>query len=749
MNIELVNHEIEIKKYKEFLDDNQKAFVIFSKEGVGKTSFIQHVSKASTNKQYINVSAKDISMENHATDFYFIKKFINSLNSMFPSKCKKIIELLSKDFPVDVSFSINAFFASINLEPHFKDSTLKRLLINVIKSINKPLYIHVENVEKIDRPSLVFFIRVIKEIDDIFFFFECVDENARICQALNEQFKEYSVNVQYIEIKKLDWKQVRKVFQGLNLYINDKEKDLYNQLDGNIKTLIFNHQIESSKELNLDKDRQFILDFISNCFLGITITEIHYILKEYDRTFLYKFSISKIEKHLNFLQDMGCVFTNERYYYSTDFGVKNTTTIHTKLINSILSNYYFPIIESGNKNNIDIIIKGLRTLIALYVKYHDVRLKNLIPYIEVYLLPLSFNTKIINELYEYIKDYSGTDIIEIKLILIRIYIRLGSFETAYEKLKEIDTHSDLKNVLLATTMVHLYPNDSQTQKFILDSINSSRDAKIVSALYTCLVSLNMRIKSTLELKQYIEDIDFTKMSNIDMHIIRKNLSIYSNNLEAITSLKKSFRFFRNEGYNHLLVATGITLATRYAQSGNLKNAKRVIKLLERDCVLTEEDQAYIDNNLSSIDLLSNMRDETTYERLINTFYFCEDEYSKLLVANNLLIYYTQMNNLNKAKEFVQLIEDIGLNKYKFDEYRHLTILNLIYYYSYVNNSKRNMYIYKLSELYDGCFSSELKKYIGAFLKKEKLQITDKWFFMSQFKFRPAFMGHWIINNFDY
>lgn len=108
----------------------------------------------------------------------------------------------------------------------------------------------------------------------------------------------------------------------------------------------------------------------------------------------------------------------------------------------------------------------------------------------------------------------------------------------------------------------------------------------------------------------------------------------------------------------MLVATGITLATRYAQSGNLKTAKRVIKLLERNCVLTEEDHAYIDNNFSSINLLSNSIDESTYEILINTFYFCEDKYSKLLVANNLLIYFTQMNNLSKAEEYVKLVEDV-------------------------------------------------------------------------------------------
>ena len=105
MDIDLVNHRLEIKKYEEYLNDNQKNFVIFSKEGVGKTSFIEHISQASINKYYINVKAVELNADNHASDYYFMKKFICSLNSSFPDKCINIINLLCKDSPVDISLS--------------------------------------------------------------------------------------------------------------------------------------------------------------------------------------------------------------------------------------------------------------------------------------------------------------------------------------------------------------------------------------------------------------------------------------------------------------------------------------------------------------------------------------------------------------------------------------------------------------------------------------------------------------------
>ena len=214
-------------------------------------------------------------------------------------------------------------------------------------------------------------------------------------------------------------------------------------------------------------------------------------------------------------------------------------------------------------------------------------------------------------------------------------------------------------------------------------------------------------------------------------------------------IKKIYRFFRENNNQRLLIATGITLATRYAQSGKLKSAKRIICIIERNYALSEEDQAYIDNNLSVVEILSNQVTEITRERLINTFYFCEDEYSRLLVANNLVIYYVIEKEAGKAQEYVQFIEDVGFEKYRFDEYLHLSYLNLIFYYNSVNLPKKNYYLKKINTLSNDCFSMELKKYIDSFLKQKLLNSNDKWSFLSNFKFRPAFMGHWIVNNFDY
>ena len=105
--------------------------------------------------------------------------------------------------------------------------------------------------------------------------------------------------------------------------------------------------------------------------------------------------------------------------------------------------------------------------------------------------------------------------------------------------------------------------------------------------------------------------------------------------------------------------------------------------------------------------------------------------------------------MSEAERFANIIENIGVGKYKFDEYQHVVNLNLMYYYDSKCNVSSDIYRKNLDKLLNCCFSSDLKKYIKSQLENINLNNTDKWYFMSQFNFRPAFMGHWIINNFDY
>ena len=135
---------------------------------------------------------------------------------------------------------------------------------------------------------------------------------------------------------------------------------------------------------------------------------------------------------------------------------------------------------------------------------------------------------------------------------------------------------------------------------------------------------------------------------------------------------------------------------------------------------------------------------------MNAYAFLDDEYTKLLSVNNLLIYYTLVKDFSSAQIYANKIEDIGFERYRFDEYLHLSYMNLLFYYNSISdNINVKKYIDKLEQLKANCQSIELKKFINNTTDNCSLKQTDKWFFMSQFNFRTAYMGHWMISTFDY
>ena len=137
-------------------------------------------------------------------------------------------------------------------------------------------------------------------------------------------------------------------------------------------------------------------------------------------------------------------------------------------------------------------------------------------------------------------------------------------------------------------------------------------------------------------------------------------------------------------------------------------------------------------------------------KLKEAYSFCKDTYTHLLISNNILIYYLQTNELSKASLYAEEIEKEGFNIYNFDDYLHLTYLNLRYYYTKLKDfDKINYYNSKLTELKDICYSEELKEYINAGLTGTNiLNKHNRWFYMASYQYRPAFVGHWIINDFD-
>ena len=223
-------------------------------------------------------------------------------------------------------------------------------------------------------------------------------------------------------------------------------------------------------------------------------------------------------------------------------------------------------------------------------------------------------------------------------------------------------------------------------------------------------------------------LDYINICNTHLNIIEIREII----INYDTSMKKLFSM--HQIYSYLEI---------------LKENDLIIECGKDNFICTNYGKEY--STLDNIDLILQMISvsKNTFLQLNNSYLFCKDGYTHLLICNNLMIYHILNNDQLTANIFANEIERAGFNTYCFDEYLHLSFLNLLFFYSKLKDSEKiSYYRAKLLELKENCQSIELKDYIDSYFTNKEITVKNKWHYMSQFKFRPAFIGHWIINYFD-
>ncbi len=498
MSNRFINRKLESEYITHLIEQKNRINIIFSNKGLGKTSLLEHLLKQINSDMYVRVNTDEL-LDNSAPEFYFITKVIHAINEnlCFKSSVNYKINNFFNKYKSNLSVSVNIGPIGIgyNLPQDYKISIDE--LIENTKLVNENIYIHIENVQKIDFTSLRYLIRIINETDNIFFFLECSDDED-LCDKIKEILSNNMMNVDIISINKLDWTHVSLILKDLNIIVTNSVKQEYEILNGNIKKLIFNNKYRISTNISLDADQQFILNFIELVGTQISIIDIHKILINYDISNKYLFSLTNIRKYLKELATLELIAEiNSDYYYITDIGIKYATHDKTDLLISVLSNYYMPIIINSNDRQTDAISKGLRLLMNIYLSYDDIRITKIIQYIEPNLLLLNGDKNTIDRIYLYLKKIFTPDLYRPMLLLAKSYIKIDCFDEAKEIFdKYIPISSNLSIILYATILIYVESDNINTETYIRKQIEEASDPTLLSALYTCLISLYMQIKST-------------------------------------------------------------------------------------------------------------------------------------------------------------------------------------------------------------------------------------------------------------
>lgn len=742
-----VNRTQDTNEVKNILETQNRVHIISSTAGTGKSSLILHVLETYMTDKFITVASDELLFSDKAEKWYFAEKICDGLFDILD--INEVKAHLYKFIDRDIKFgaSITAVFASLNLEFDRKFSIIQECIIDCLKNHDTPLMIHIENAHKIDYNSLQFIIRTIKETTCANFIFEC-QINAIGCMPTHiiSVLKKERIGITYWEIKMLDWNHVCEILENKQLPLLDESKSMYITSNGNLKELLSYNSFKHNVNIELEDEHFFLLDFIALAQGELTQQEISNIIIKYPAASNYFLPFVRILECISDLLRYELVGQIKEKLFITNLGLQYRKRDKDNLIIEMLANFYVPIINKEISNDKTLSMQGLKILLPIFSKNADNRIVQLLPFLSRNIIPLRCNKSTIDDLYLHIDPSPDND--DIRIILIRIYIQLGEYNDAYEKVKEILYRGDdLVKVLYATLISHLYP-DEKTED-IINNLLTEVGTEAKSALYTCLVALYMKTKDRKSVINYVAKIKLKeKLSTVDSFIIDKNISIYFDLATANRMLLSASVYFRNNNMTNLRIASCITIATRLTQSGKLDKAKTLLNIVQSSRDLSEVDYMYICNNNAVIDLLSAKENKLTIRNIKNAYFYIQDEYTKLLATNNLLIYYTNQHKFDDAGKFAEELEEVGFDKYKFEDYLHLTYLNLRYYYIKINSNKFELYSDKLRKLQKTCEGTELSLYIKSHFEVVEFSENQRWKFMSKFEFRPAFMGHWIINNFD-
>ncbi len=745
---DFVNRKKELAILSENISEDTRVTIIYSLHGRGKSTLIEHVLSSVDNAYYINIPNEELLGKTCVEDFTFIKSIAEILSDKLQIGIFRKISNKFSDDSLQISFSLTAFFASIGFDAPKKYKALQSSIIKSVKKAKVKIYIHIENMQKIDTPSLKFLAKLINETNNVFLYLEyIIKDNNSIIMDSSFAYKKFNIKPKYIELESLNWEHVCNIFQNLHLNITHTTKKEYINLNGDIKSLIFTYECEKRKNIELNQDEEFLLNLVMLANAELNINNLYSILQKYNAPYL-KCSILRMQNMIDQMIKKEVLSEISERLYVTNLGMQYYFTQYKLLAIEILANYFIPIIENKANKLCSEAIMGLKILVPIFTENKDERIIKLIPFIKKYILPLNYNKKIIDRLYECIKVSQNNT--ELFFCLLQIYLELGCYSSVLNILEENYINSPKYNILHSISLVNIRPEEYETEEIIKKYIKDEPTKKYISALYTCLIALYMKTRSSKFVIDFVK-----KLHNRDLiveqdkNIINKNLSIYYDYSDAVDMIKNSISYFNINKMERFTIASYITLSTRYAQHGKLEIAKKILKILNKSMNLSQLDLVYIDNNWAIIDICLGNIHADIYENLINAYNFLEDEYTKMLAVNNLVVYFTMIKNFSSAQIYVDKIEEVGFSKYNFDEYLHLSYVNLLFYYKSIKRGdKTKYYLNNLEQLKEKCYSSELKKYISKTTNGHFLSKNDKWYFMSNYNFRIAFMGHWLVGNFD-
>ena len=731
-------------------ENNSKSILfIYGNQGIGKSCLIEEIVKLmKLENNFLSIEGSPNKYT--AKEYYHVDLLVNEIKKHHNNSTQFILH-----FPSCILQSLSKFIKSktYGIADFTQNEVGKKITFikNNIRSSITPYYIFFKNTQNIEQESMDVFFALAKDLDNVLFIFEYLcspDDFYKLQKNLNKKLDKSGIKEQereYYAIDKIEFDEIKKIF---NLQKNQKSKlkeikKEYEKNSGSIDYIIAkygNYTVQNSEVFDyawLDTNEKIILQILLLFNKQMTLEELKLIL---DSSTLTQLNI-KYEKILEFLKKNNFIDKQNNICILSK-SILQSIPIDKKTPENIIA--YQCLNEYYRKT------KNVIALYELFCLYNDKNILGILSEVRSYLMSKKYPQDILNTLevflqkINYNEKVSRTDM-RITMFAIEMFIHINNYEKGKYYLEKIfDSKCDAHIILLAGLIsVENKSVDNQIEKIDKLLQQYSKDSRVALIINLYKLEIYMEHKSFKETKKFINELENVKpyheykeycyllRNKAEIADINEGQNIY---YECLTYVMDDNPTFTNE--------INISLSMNYAHLGNLSKAKECNQKAEQS-IGKGIREYYILNNRAVINMLNNKFNKQVLEDLQNAYILSANPYDQIIIASNLLVCMIKIGETKKAKQVKNYLLSVDINDYGYEELQHIYYQNLLFYYTWQNNTEKiheyRNYIHELIKRLD----SSSYTYKIAKLQFEKK--VDQSVFYSQFPYRVDFLGYWDFN----
>lgn len=761
------NRTHETKKIVKMIDDhsqNNKIIIVAGNTGIGKSAFVDKVLSEEF-KDQMSIRVNICKLSNGSIDnMHYInslyraivnlanKKILSTIPSPLRQGIRSFENLLS--FGVDVLLDKTVGEGNTLHEPTDDRSVIRKkdYIVSVLQKNN--FIVAIDNVQNIDTQSLEILDDILKQVTNTTFIFEYTTDIEIITDqllAFYNEIKRFNALVYLFEIKRLGYSEAKKLAPS-NLD-EDLIKKIYQQSRGNlVRIQLADHSMGGNYDpikvrlAQLTKDEQFLVNLLFLNGSPLRYCDMHRIL--IGNMNAPPFSEQKLHKCVVKLEEAKIIrFLGSgeiRIYHDSIISQLESTPISVILYSAygVLKDYYCQEISNSNNND------AVEHLFSLLVRFSDEELLTFFPQISNLIRSYKYPCTAIYKLISFRKEIQQKGrlsphlYVKLVTLLVNLCLEYGLWEEALSNLELI--YSPKNPYHRATKALALsldFTSDESIRDInvLIQQATSPRE-KLTSEL--CLLSAMMArqpreksiklAKKMLETKEYRDYVEYA-------YLLSNYAELINEPQECIALYKQAIKCFHYNGRDKTAANILVFLSMIYAYEGEVTVAR---KILDKGKSLGGIKESYFLNNYAVLDLLDGNTSENIAKQLNDALLLTCDPYEKILIQCNLLVCYTLLTEMERAKEIMLEITSQPFEQFQYEEFLHIVYQDLVYYFGIIGHSaKVQQYKQHLQRLVDNAAPNAM------FVPIAKMQLRNQSspeLFFSNFPFRVDFLGSWSL-----